>query len=75
MSKLQDRREKKYTRSELTTLLNLPPQTIRLYEQGHMQIDGAKIKTLAKLARALDCKISDLIEDPETVNLLRELTL
>lgn len=73
MTKLQERREGKFSRKELTEITNMKPQAIRLYEQGHKSIDGANIKTLAKLAKALNCKISDLVEDEETVKLLLSL--
>lgn len=73
MTKLQERREKKFSRNELSQMLGFKPQLIRQYEQGFRNIDGANIKTLAKLARALDCKLSDLIEDEETVKILLEL--
>lgn len=73
MTKLQVKREEKYTRQELTSLLGFKPNTIRQYEQGYRSIDGANIKTLAKIARALNCRLSDLVEDPETVTLLEAL--
>lgn len=73
MTKLQERREGKFSRNQLTQICEMKPQAIRMYEQGVKSIDGAKIKTLAKLARALDCKLSDLVEDEETVRILLEL--
>ena len=73
MTKLQERREKKFSRNELSQMLGFKPQLIRQYEQGFRNIDGANIKTLAKLARALNCKLSDLVEDEETVRILLEL--
>lgn len=73
MTKLQVKREEHFSREELTKLTGLGPQTIRHYEQGFRSIDGANIKTLAKIARALNCRLSDLVEDPETVTLLEAL--
>lgn len=73
MTKLQERREGKFTRQQLTELIGMKPQALRHYEQGYRKIDGAEIKTLAKLAKALNCKISDLVEDEETVKLLLSL--
>lgn len=37
------------------------------YEQGVKNIDGAKIETLAALSRVLNCGISEILENPETV--------
>ncbi|MBR6503070.1 MAG: helix-turn-helix transcriptional regulator [Clostridia bacterium] len=41
------------------------------YEQGVKNIDGAKIETLAALARALDCGISEILENPDAVKNVR----
>lgn len=72
MSKLQDRRvEVGLTQWQLSILTEIPVTTIQKYEVLKPSIDGAKIKTLAIIARALKCDISDLIEDPETINLLK----
>ena len=70
-TKLQERREeKKISQKKLAKLVNINPQAIHQYETKIRNIDGCNIKTLAKIARALDCKITDIIEDKETVFLL-----
>lgn len=46
-------------------------QMISFYENGTKDINGAKLKTLLALADTLDCKLSDLITDPETASLLK----
>ena len=33
---------------------------------------GAKLSTLLKLCLALDCRLSDILDDPETLDLLRQ---
>lgn len=72
MSKLQDIREKAgLTQWQLSLLTEIPITTIQKYEIGKANIDGAKIKTLAILARVLNCKIEDIIEDEYTISLLK----
>lgn len=72
MSKLQDRRVAEgLTQFQLAVKTNIPITTIQKYESGYTPIDGAKIKTLALLARALRCNFIDLLEDQETIDLLK----
>ena len=72
-SKLQERREGKFSQIELSKAAGLNPQAIHQYETGIRSIDGCNIKALARIAKALNCKIIDLIEDPETVSLLLDI--
>ena len=69
-TKLQERREGKFSQKELSLIAGLNPQAVHHFEIGYRSIDGCNIKALAKIAKALDCKITDLIEDPETISLL-----
>lgn len=72
MSKLQDMREKVgLTQWQLSLLSEIPITTIQKYEIGKANIDGAKIKTLAILAKVLNCRIEDIIEDEYTISLLK----
>lgn len=74
MSKLKNVRNlKKLSQSELATASGIKLKTLQKYEQGQKNIDGAKIKTLAQLAQALDCKIVDIIEDTETIEILKKI--
>lgn len=72
-TKLQDRRLGKFSQKELSLIAGLNPQQIHQYETGYRKIEGCNIKALAKIAKALNCKIIDLIDDPETVDLLLNL--
>lgn len=66
MSKLKDKRnEKGYTQSQLSELSGIKFQVIQQYETGYRNIDGAKLETLLKLAAALNCRIYEILEDPE----------
>ena len=35
-------------------------------------INGAKLSTLLKLCLALNCRLTDILDDPETLDLLRK---
>lgn len=39
------------------------------YETGEKNIDHAKPETLIKLAEALDCKVSDIIENKDIIKI------
>lgn len=59
------------TRAQLAEETGINFRTLEAYEQGRKDINGAKLKTLLKLCQALDCKLEDLITDPETKELLK----
>jgi transcriptional regulator with XRE-family HTH domain len=53
------------SQEELAEESGLSIQIIRLYEQKPASINNAKLISLVKIARVLNCKISDLIDDKE----------
>ena len=46
-------------------------RVLQHYEQGFRDINGAKLSTLLRLCLALGCKLEDIIDDAETLELLR----
>lgn len=62
------RLEKHITQKQLGELSGVPFRTIQEYETGAKNINGAKLQTLIKLATALHCKISDIVDDGDLVN-------
>ena len=50
----------------------LNPRTYQFYEQGNKPIEGAKLETLIKICLVLNCKLDQIIEDPELVEVIRE---
>lgn len=42
------------------------------YEQGTRDISKAQLSTLLRICKALDCKLSDIVTDAETSELLAE---
>ena len=63
-TKLQKLRVKKgYSQGTLAELSGISRRTIQNYEQGKRPIEGAHLETLCNLAKTLNCKIEDIIED------------
>lgn len=68
MSRLQEMRTRAgISQSELAKRSGVGVRLIQDYEQKHKNIDGAKIATLAALSRALECRITDIMENPDNV--------
>ena len=62
MNNLQrKRREQKMTRKQLSLKSGISERTIESYEQGLRDIKNAKIETIIKLSKALNCEVKDLI--------------
>lgn len=67
MSKLKDRRTQLgITQQQLADASGLSVRMIQNYEQGVNDFNGAAALTVYKVARALYCKVEDII-DIETV--------
>ena len=62
--RLQDKRvEYGLSQSKLAEKAGVKMQVLQRYEIGFRKIDGASLETLCNLAIALECGISDIIED------------
>lgn len=71
MNKLQEKRTASgLTRQQLSELSGVNVRMIERYEQGERDLNGAKLKTLLKLCVSLGCKLEDIIDDNETIELL-----
>ena len=55
------REKRKLSQSELASISSVPIRNIRAYEQGKLNIAKAQADTVFALARALSCKVEDLI--------------
>ena len=72
MSKLQDvRKASGLSQGTLAQTAGLNLGTITKLEQGQRNINKAELSTLLRLCLALDCRLSDILDDPETLELLR----
>lgn len=60
------------TQTQLSALTGLKLGTIQAYECGKRNINGADLKTILKLASALKCTVSDIVNnDAELMELLK----
>lgn len=74
MEKLKKIREKKgLSQNKLAEFSGINVRILQNYEQGVRNLDGAKLVTLLQLCKALDCKLSDIISDAQTLKLLKEV--
>ena len=72
-SKLKVMREmRELTQREVAELSGVSFRMIKDYEQGQRDINGAKLLTLLKLCAALRCRLEDIVDDVETLELLRQ---
>lgn len=63
-TKLQQLRfSKGLSQRELSVISGVAARAIRSYEQRERDINGARLNTLCDLAIALNCKITDILED------------
>ena len=58
------------TQSKLSRISNVNLSTIRSYKKAEKSIDRAAINTIIKLCYALNCQISDILEDEELIKML-----
>lgn len=56
------RKEKGLTREELSKLSGVHHMTITSLENGITDVSNVKLSTLVKLAKALHCKVIDLLD-------------
>lgn len=69
--KLHNKRiEKGLSQAQLAAVADVKVRVLQNYEQGTNDINGAKLSTLLKLCLALGCRLSDILDDPETLDLL-----
>lgn len=71
--KLQAARQKaNMSQSQLAEASGISVRVLQDYERGARDISGAKLATLLKIRKALNCSLCDIITDPETIELLRD---
>ncbi len=71
--KLQAKREERgLSQGQLAKASSIGVRVIQDYEQGRRDLNGAKLKTILRLCAALECRMSDILNDPETIDLLEQ---
>ena len=70
---LQQLRENpRLSQSQLAKLAGVSVRVYQNYEQGVRDISKAQLSTLLRICKALNCKLSDVVTDQETADLLAE---
>ncbi len=73
---LREQRQKAgLSQSQLAEKSGVNVRTIQTYEQNGKNINNARLRILASLAIALDCRITEVIDDEELIDLARKATL
>lgn len=66
---LQDIRKKRgLSQSQLAQKSGVNVRRLQNYEQGHRDINGAKISILLDLAIALECDLNDILSNNEVIH-------
>lgn len=73
MSLKEMRKNAGLTQPQVAELAEINLNMLKFYEQGVKDINGAKLKTLLKICKVLNCGLQDIITDKETLELLDEL--
>ena len=72
--KLKEMRQARgLSQSQLAEKTGINVRTIQHYEQGSKNFDHARIDTIMKICIALNCKLEDVIENPEYIDLIKKL--
>lgn len=60
------------SQSKLASAVGISTRVLQNYEQGVRDLNGAKLVTLLKLCNALECSLTDILTDEETLAQLRD---
>lgn len=67
------RRARGFSQIQLAEKTGLNVRTIQHYEQGSKNFDHARIDTILRVCIALDCKLEDILENQEYIDLLKKM--
>ena len=72
--KLKEMRQtKSLSQSQFAEKTGINLRTVQHYEQGSKNFDHARIDTILKTCIVLNCKLEDILENPEYIELVRKL--
>ena len=60
------------TPSQLAEESGVPVRVIRALESGYRDVNKSQLVTLVRLCYVLECRVSDILTDPELVEKMRE---
>lgn len=64
------RQEAGLSQSQLAAAAGINPRVLQAYEQGQRDISFAKLSTLLRICTSLGCRLTDIVTDKETRDLL-----
>ncbi|MBR1584756.1 MAG: helix-turn-helix transcriptional regulator [Clostridia bacterium] len=71
--KLKEIRKKRgMTQAELAQKSGLNPRTLQDYEQGSKDLNNARLETILRLCVALNCKMIDIVNSPDMIELVHQ---
>ena len=72
--KLKEMRQTKgLSQSQFAEKTGINLRTVQHYEQGSKNFDHARIDTILKTCIVLNCKLEDILENPEYIELVKKL--
>lgn len=72
--KLKEMRQVKgLSQSQFAKKTGINLRTVQHYEQGSKNFDHARIDTILKTCIVLNCKLEDILENPEYIELVKKL--
>ena len=72
--KLKEMRQAKgLSQSQFAEKTRINLRTVQHYEQGSKNFDHARIDTILKTCIVLNCKLEDILESPEYIELVKKL--
>lgn len=74
MTKIKEMRLKAgLSQSQLAKLTEINMRTLQAYEQGGKNFNNARIDTIMKACIVLNCKLEDIIDNQEYIELIKKL--
>lgn len=67
------RKSRGLSQSQLAEKTGINVRTIQHYEQGSKNFDHARLDTLVKVCIVLNCRLEDVVENEEYIDLLKKL--
>lgn len=61
------------SQTQLAEKAGMSLRTLQHYEQGSKDFDHARIDTILRVCLVLNCKLEDIIENPEYIEMLKKL--
>lgn len=73
MTKLKEKRlEAGLSQNQLAKMSGIHLRTLQHYEQGVLNFNHCKIEKIFSTALALNCDVEDILDDNETIELIRK---